>query len=173
MLTKSFRMEFCRPPNPTARHLRCVASLDADITELLPFLNTELGAHQYFSDPPTLTLKLPGKLVTLHPTAIAINIVQNEQEAEDILCWLQEKINDVWVRRNVIEPTFAVRAKPRVLDALKLLPKTNCGRCGHPTCMVFAVKLCDGVSSLADCPALEGANMLAMQEHFQDSQFRR
>ncbi len=173
MHIKSFRMEFCRPPNPTAQHLRCVASLDADITELLPYLNTTLGAHQYFSNPPTLTLKLPGKLVTLHPTAIAINIVQDEQEAEEILRWLQEEINNVWARRDAIKPTFAVSSKPRVLDVLKLLPKTNCGRCGHPTCLVFAVNLCNGVNSSDDCPALDGPNKLVLQGHFQGSQVRR
>lgn len=173
MLIKRFQMEFCRPPNPTAEHLRCVASVDVDITELLPFLNAELGAHQYFSDPPALTLKLPGKLVTLHPTAIAINIVKDQEEAEGILCWLQEKINDVWARRDAIEPTFAVRSKPRLLDVLKLLPKTNCGRCGHPTCMVFAVKLCDGVNSIDDCPVLDGTNLRIAQDHFQGWQFRR
>ena len=81
MLLEGYTREFCRPPNPEAEHLRCVASLDTDITEVLPYLNTVLGGHQYFSDPPSLTLKLPGKLVTLYARKIAINILKDEQEA--------------------------------------------------------------------------------------------
>jgi hypothetical protein len=32
--------EFVRPPNPSARHLRCFAHLDTDIETILPHLNT-------------------------------------------------------------------------------------------------------------------------------------
>ena len=89
MLIDQYRKEFCRPPNPQAEHLRCVAHLDADISEALPYLNRVLGANQYFTDPPSLTLKLPGKLVTLHAKDIAINILEDEAEADAILEWLK------------------------------------------------------------------------------------
>ena len=32
-------------------------------------------------------------------------------------------------------------AELKVLDIFKLLPGTNCKRCGEPTCLAFAVKL--------------------------------
>jgi acetyl-CoA decarbonylase/synthase complex subunit gamma len=38
------------------------------------------------------------------------------------------------------------------LDIFKLLPKTNCGDCGVPTCMAFAMKLAQKKADLADCP---------------------
>jgi acetyl-CoA decarbonylase/synthase complex subunit gamma len=38
------------------------------------------------------------------------------------------------------------------LDIFKLLPKTNCGDCGVPTCMAFAMKLAQKKAELADCP---------------------
>lgn len=34
----------------------------------------------------------------------------------------------------------------------KLLPKTNCGECGVPTCLAFAMKLAGGKAELAACP---------------------
>jgi hypothetical protein len=65
MLVKAYAKSFVRPPNPQAPHLRCFAALDADITQVLPYLNTALKGFQYYKEPPSLTLKLPGKLVTL------------------------------------------------------------------------------------------------------------
>ena len=38
------------------------------------------------------------------------------------------------------------------LDIFKLLPKTNCGDCGIPTCMAFAMKLAQKKAELGDCP---------------------
>ncbi len=38
------------------------------------------------------------------------------------------------------------------LDIFKLLPKTNCGECGVPTCMAFAMKLAAKNVDLAACP---------------------
>lgn len=38
------------------------------------------------------------------------------------------------------------------LDIYKLLPKTNCGDCGSPTCLAFAMKLASKQTSLDGCP---------------------
>ncbi len=38
------------------------------------------------------------------------------------------------------------------LDIFKLLPRTNCGECGVPTCMAFAMKLAAKNADLAACP---------------------
>jgi len=40
------------------------------------------------------------------------------------------------------------------LQIYKLLPKTNCGDCGTPTCLAFAMKLAGGKVSLDECPHL-------------------
>ena len=38
------------------------------------------------------------------------------------------------------------------LEIFKLLPKTNCGECGVPTCMAFAMKLAAKSAELSTCP---------------------
>ncbi|HZD59072.1 MAG TPA: acetyl-CoA decarbonylase/synthase complex subunit gamma [Anaerolineae bacterium] len=38
------------------------------------------------------------------------------------------------------------------MDIFKQLPKTNCGQCGIPTCLAFAMKLAAGGASLEQCP---------------------
>jgi acetyl-CoA decarbonylase/synthase complex subunit gamma len=38
------------------------------------------------------------------------------------------------------------------IQIYKLLPKTNCGDCGVPTCLAFAMSLAAGKAELAACP---------------------
>jgi len=40
----------------------------------------------------------------------------------------------------------------KALDIFKLLPKTNCKKCGSPTCLAFAMKLAQKQVSLDECP---------------------
>ena len=40
----------------------------------------------------------------------------------------------------------------KALDIFKLLPKTNCKKCGCPTCLAFAMKLATQKATLDDCP---------------------
>ena len=165
MLLKQYKKKFCRPPNPEARHLRCVAYLDEDISEVLPYLNTVLNGHQYIKKPPSLTLKFDGKLITLYAQEIGINIVKDEDEADKILKWLKKEINDTWKRHKKIKPSFEVAQKPGILDILRLLPKTNCQECGEPTCMVFAVLVTEGKKSPENCTQLDVQNKITLQHY--------
>ena len=38
------------------------------------------------------------------------------------------------------------------IEIFKLLPKTNCGECGVPTCLAFAMSLASGKAELSACP---------------------
>ncbi len=171
MLIRQYRKEFVRPPNPNAPHLRCYAHIDEDIGAILPHLNAVLGGHQYFRHPPSLTLKYRAKLITLYPRLIAINMVKDEEEAEDILEWLRQVVNDTWARREAIEPRFEVAPQPRILDILKLLPMNNCGECGLPTCLVFAAQVSDGIKGPADCPAINDQNKKRLREYLENFNF--
>ena len=155
MLLTGYRKEIFRPEcNPQFQSLHCIAHLDEDITEVLPYLNTVLGGHQYFREPPALTFKHHGKLITLHPREIAVNALRDEEEADKILEWLKEEINETWGKRSEIKPSFETPARPRILEILRLLPKTNCRECGQPTCMVFAAQVAEGGRGAEDCPPL-------------------
>ena len=48
------------------------------------------------------------------------------------------------------------------LEIFKLLPKTNCGECGVPTCMAFAMKLAQKKAELKDCPHVSDAAKAAL-----------
>jgi acetyl-CoA decarbonylase/synthase complex subunit gamma len=40
------------------------------------------------------------------------------------------------------------------IQIFKLLPKTNCGKCGVPTCLAFAMNLAAGKAELSACPTV-------------------
>jgi hypothetical protein len=46
-----------------------------------------------------------------------------------------------------------------MIDIYKKLPKTNCGKCGVPTCMAFAVKVKNTQLKISDCPFINTKNI--------------
>jgi ArsR family metal-binding transcriptional regulator len=170
MPIKTYHLEFCLPPNPGATHLRGVAHLDADITDILPYLNTVLRGHLFVRQPPSLTIKYRAKLITFHPRDIAINILKDEAEAEQIVRWLVGVINDTWEKRDTIAPSFEVLPPPRIMDILKLLPRTNCRACGQPTCLVFATRVSAGETAPEACPELTPQALELLRSYVQQFQ---
>jgi len=162
MLLKNYTKEIFRPEcNPQFRSIHCFAHLAEDISEVLPFLNTTLGGSGYTTDPPSLMLQIHGRLIALHPKKIAINALQDEEEADKILEWLKREINETWAKRHEITPSYGVAPKPKPMEILKLLPKTNCRECGQLTCIVFASLVIQGVKVAEDCPQItEGKRKL-------------
>jgi ArsR family metal-binding transcriptional regulator len=172
MLLKGYRKEITRPEcRREALSLHCIAHLHQDISDVLPYLNAKLGGDQYLKDPPSLTFKNQGKLITLHPQMIAINALRDEAEAEKILEWLKAEINETWEKRDEIEPSFETSKRPKVLEILKLLPKTNCRECGQPTCMVFATQVAEGGRGAEDCPSLKGENKIELEKYMKTFRF--
>jgi ArsR family metal-binding transcriptional regulator len=172
MLLKGYRKEVFRPEcNPSFQSLHCIAYLDEDISEVLPYLNAVLGGYQYTKEPPSVTFRTHGKLITVHPREIAINALKDETEVDKILAWLKEEINQTWEKREDIEPRFEGAPKPRVIEILRLLPKTNCHECGQPTCMVFATQVAEGGKGADDCPSLAGENKAKLEVYLSQFQF--
>ncbi len=166
MLLKSFRKEISRPEcNPSFQSLHCLAHLDQDIGETLPYLNAELGGFEYTREPPSVTFRTQGKIITVHPRLIAINALRDQAEADKILAWLQGEINRVWEERERIELSYSGAPRPQLLEILKLLPKTNCRKCGQPTCMVFAAQAAEGGRGVGDCPEIQEPQAGQLREY--------
>ena len=49
------------------------------------------------------------------------------------------------------------------LDIFKLLPKTNCKKCGMPTCLAFAMQLAQKRAELDSCPSVSEEAKQALQ----------
>ena len=166
MLLESFTKEIFRPEcNPSFESVHCFAHLDQNVSEVLPFLNAVLGGFEYIADPPSVTFRAQGKLITVHGRKIAINALKDEAEADKILGWLQREINHAWANRADIAPCTTGMPRPKVLEILKNLPRTNCRDCGEATCMVFAVRMTEGAKDAKDCPALTPMQQGALDDY--------
>ncbi|MBF0466389.1 MAG: Fe-S cluster protein [Nitrospirae bacterium] len=157
--------------NSNFQSVHCIAHLSEDISEAIPYLNAELGGYQYTKEPPSVTFRINGRLITLHSKKIAINALESAGQADKILEWLRELINDVWERRNEIEPSYKRVASPTLLDILKLLPKTNCKKCGQPTCLVFATQIMEGGKGPEHCPSLNETEDRKMKDYLKQFSF--
>ena len=172
MLLKSYTTELVRLScGSEAQTVDMIAYLNQDISEVIPYLNAVLGGFQYTKDPRSVSLKLNGKLVVIHPGEICLNAPSDQSEGEKIIEWLKEKINDTWERRGEIEPRFESAPKPKMLEILRLLPKTNCGECGMPTCMVFASHVAEGGIKPDDCTPLDVEQKTKLAEYLGQFEF--
>ncbi len=50
------------------------------------------------------------------------------------------------------------------IEIFKLLPKTNCGKCGVPTCLAFAMSLAAGKAELSACPTVSAEAKAKLEE---------
>ncbi|WP_334109427.1 (Fe-S)-binding protein [Thermodesulfitimonas autotrophica] len=67
---------------------------------------------------------------------------------------LRQLLTETWARRTEIEPSYRRGSELTALDVYKLLPRSNCGRCGERTCLAFAARLLKQEMVLSDCPPL-------------------
>lgn len=172
MLLKSYSKEISRPAcNPGFESVHCIARLDQDISAALPYLNAVLGGFEYLENPPAVTFRAQGKLITVQGRQIAVNALKDENEADKILQWLKREINAAWENRDSIEPSYEGAPKPKLIEILKLLPKTNCKECGGPTCMVFAARMAEGVKGPEDCPSVGAENKQRLEEYMRQFTF--
>ncbi len=172
MLLSSYTKEFVRPEcRPEAQSVHLVAHLDQDISEVIPFLNAALGGFQYIKDPPSVSFRLHGKLIAIHSRKICVNALKDQAEGEKIVEWLKQEINDTWERRGEIQPRFESTPKPKVIEILRMLPKTNCRECGFATCMVFAAQVAEGGRGANDCPALSTDSREKLENYLEEFQF--
>ena len=148
--------EIFRPKcDSTKEVLHSIATFDVDISPAFPYINAELGGWDYDQKNQVLLLKLSaGKWITLHAKEIAIRGARDMEESHALLKWIQGQINDIYERRDQIEPRYTSQAGLKVMEILKLLPMTNCKACGYATCMAYAAALREGEISLQDCPPL-------------------
>lgn len=138
--------------------IRFIAYLDKDISEVFPYLNAVLKNAIYNHEGKTITLKKEGRLISLHPGKIAAGKIIDEQDAASTLDWLKKEINYCHENRDRLTPSFERRQKLTALDIFKLLPGTNCRRCGDLTCLAFAVKLSAEDANIMACQAIFAAS---------------
>lgn len=137
--------------------LRLIAHISGDMTEVFPYMNTEMRGACYNPNGPMLTFMDGHRLITIYPHRIAIGKADEIIDAWRTLEKIRCLTNDIYARRATITPSHAMRKKPPAIDVYKRLPGTNCRECGQKTCMAFALTLWSGNARPFMCkPIFEG-----------------
>lgn len=172
LLLTGYELEIFRSKcNPDAKKVHCFAHLNDDVSHVLPYLNTVLGPCVFTGAPPSLMFKNYGKLITMHSRLIAVNALNDAEEAEKIVAWLQREINETWRKRSDIQPSTESMRQPVLLEVLKLLPRSNCQKCGLNTCMVFASRIVEGSLDQDGCPPLDSRRKEELQRYLSSFYF--
>jgi ArsR family metal-binding transcriptional regulator len=151
MLLNSSKITRVLPCLADPEKIRVIAEISGEIHEVFPYLNAILKGCIYNHPALTLTIKKDGKLFTLHAHHITLAKIEEEKEAEEILGWLKNLINETYEKRDQIEPNYSMAAELKALDLFKLLPGTSCKKCGELTCLAFAVKLAGQEIEIMKC----------------------
>jgi len=154
-LIRGFELEMISPPCvPGSEQWSGQARLDTDITEVLPYLNAYFPETSYDRDAQVVLMKRDGKKCAFRPHLISVAPVDDREEASRLLNKLAGLVNETWRNRSTIEPSYEQKAIPTVMELYRLLPRTNCKKCGYATCMAFAAGLREGKTELSCCPEL-------------------
>ena len=155
MLIEKYDLDIFTPPcEPGAERYAAAARLTTDISEVLPYLNATLRGAVYHRAANALTWKKGGHDIAFHAYEIATSNVEDRSAAVEELDGLVKLVNRTWERRAEITPDYETHQRPTPMAVFKLLPQTNCKRCGEPTCFTFALKLAASQKKIADCPPL-------------------
>ena len=85
MLLKQYTLEIFKSKcQSDAKGVHCFAQLEQDVSDAIPYLNSVLGGFEYLSDPPAVTFRAQGKLITVHGKKITVNALKDEIEATRI-----------------------------------------------------------------------------------------
>ena len=164
MLIESYELEITVATH-SAEHFEyeAIAHLDVDISQVLPYLNATLGRGIYSPSRPSLSWRHEGHNIGFWPSRIAADDLQSREEAEELIKSLVNLVNQTWERRDEIEPDTETHPRRQPLELFRLLPQTNCKRCGEETCFAFALKLAAAQIELAQCTPLYQEPALADQ----------
>lgn len=160
MLIRDYKITLEIPGcNPGGGHYHAFVQLrdQDDITEALPYLNAALDKFtDYYHREKILTWTSAGIRYAFRPREIGIAPVRNHEEACTLANNIIATVNAIWQRRHQIQPNIEGRkCLPKVLDIYKMLPRTNCRKCGFATCMAFAAAVREDAGKTSLCPYIQ------------------
>lgn len=163
-LIQQFDMRFAAPEcHPDADWHRVFVDLHDDIAAALPYLNAELEGAEYSRNAQVLLWRTDEQKYAFRPREIAIAPVMRKEEAQKLVVDIVAAVNTIWARRAEIEPRFEEKKpSPNLLYVYKLLPRTDCGDCGSPSCMAFAAIVRHDPAKASLCPHISEEDCVAL-----------
>lgn len=128
--------------------------LPVDISPVFPYLNAVLDDPVYDHENAILIGASNGKRYAFRPHEIRLGMVHDPLNVAPAIEEVIALVNKLWRERGSIEPRYAERKIPPVFELYRMLPGTNCKKCGCQTCLAFAADLRTGAATPEQCPGL-------------------
>ena len=140
--------------NPNSKIWSASFRLDQDVSHLFPYINATLDEALYYEKPAHVRFLLNGYRCFLYPYSAAVHFFESQAAAKDFIAGFIDFLNDVEDQKKNIRPNYDQIKPIPIIDILKILPKTNCRKCGYLTCMAFAAAIMKGKEGTDKCPDL-------------------
>lgn len=158
-LISEYKVQLVEPEcSPGSGRYGAKISIDEDISGVFPYLNAVNDRARYDHENKILILREPNQAFAFRPNEIMIGRVNDLLQAQQTALEIIERVNHIWQEREGITPRFTERKLPTVMDVFKLLPRTNCKKCGCVTCLAFAAELHANHNQMGRCPSLSAEN---------------
>ena len=162
-MVNKFEIKEVLPCLTTSGYIRFTAQADHRIDDVIPiiFIKTPPGKANYIEQNNSITLRMDNRNVTLFASG-KIGVT-NTPDLEAAKQYLEDKIkpliNDAYndfLQKGKPDPKeIKIKKKSSWMELYNYLPKTNCGKCGYPTCSSFAVSVFQGDAKLSQCLLLQ------------------
>lgn len=129
--------------------------LNHDVRKVFPYLNAALADARYEKQPEHIRFVYEGVQCTLYPDELVAAPFTDKDNARQYFQRLSVFLNDIYDKRDGLKPNHRKNQLVSVVEVLKLLPRTNCRRCGYPTCLAFAAALRQQKTKPECCPDFE------------------
>lgn len=148
--------------------LRFVAHLSKEIAHIFPYVNSEMKSAFYTPSAETLTFMENHRLISLYNNKIAISKTDDINDVWRLLIKIRQLVNSIYENKDNITPSYVAKKKPPALIILKQLPGISCGKCGHKSCMSFALALWGGTAKPMECtPIFDGSYKHLQQSYLE------
>lgn len=147
-----FRGPAFKPGGQSEKDMMASFLLEPEVAPLFPYLNAVAERAELHQNPGFIRFLFENRFCVLYPKAGLVTPVIDRPHARSFVERLIAFLNDTSSRRNGITPSHRLYQRVSVLNILKLLPKSNCGRCGYASCMAFAASLSLQESVPEKCP---------------------
>ncbi len=130
--------------------IRLISHISGDIGKVMPYLNA-VRRGSYNPSGNTFSYMDGGRMISLLRTKIAVAKAHEVFDGYATLWRIKSWINNIWERRDALEPSYESGKEITVLEIFKHLPGNNCKKCGELTCMVFAALTLQGKHRILEC----------------------
>ena len=126
--------------------------LDGDFSHLFPLIQATATEAVHYESPEFIQFRLDQIVCTLYPPDVVVSrLFYGREQALEFAQRLIDYLNELELHKSEIKPKFKKLSRLHVPEILHFLPMSNCGECGYPTCMAFAVAVSRRKARLMMC----------------------